>query len=43
LLSFPPRGILRELASKTFVGVHFVDAGTYELAERCPLLVMQRR
>jgi SAM-dependent methyltransferase len=43
LLSFPPRDALAELASKSFAGVRFVDAGTYELAERCPLLVMQRR
>jgi hypothetical protein len=43
LLSFPPRDALAELASKSFAGVRFVDAGTYELADRCPLLVMQRR
>jgi SAM-dependent methyltransferase len=43
VLSFPPRDRLVELASKSFAGVRFVDAGTYELAERCPLLVMQRR
>ncbi|AMN43138.1 class I SAM-dependent methyltransferase [Rhodoplanes sp. Z2-YC6860] len=43
LLSFPPRAPLAELASKSFEGVRFVDAGTYELADCCPLLVMQRR
>jgi SAM-dependent methyltransferase len=42
-LSFPPCGLLAEVASKTFSDIRFVTSGTYELAERCPLLVMERR
>lgn len=41
--SFASRRQLAEAASQTFSGVRFVPSGTYELAERCPLLVMQRR
>jgi SAM-dependent methyltransferase len=42
VLSFPPCGVLAEVASKVFSDIRFVSSGTYELAELCPLMVMER-
>jgi SAM-dependent methyltransferase len=39
---FAPRSKL-EAAATAFAGIHFVPTGTYELAECCPLMVMERR
>jgi hypothetical protein len=33
---------LRETISETFRNVRLVQAGAYPLAERCPLIVMER-
>jgi SAM-dependent methyltransferase len=41
VLSFPTRDVLAGLASRSFRKVGFVDAGTYELADCCPLLIMK--
>jgi SAM-dependent methyltransferase len=40
--SFPTRGQCLAAIPAAFENVHLVAAGTYELAERCPLLVMDR-
>jgi len=40
--SFPTRERLLSVVARGFSGVRFVPSGTYELSERCPLLVMER-
>jgi SAM-dependent methyltransferase len=42
VLSFPPRNVLAQAATTSFADVHYVESGTYEMAELCPLLVMRR-
>jgi hypothetical protein len=42
MVSFPPCGVLSDVASKVFSDIRFVSSGTYEMAELCPLLVMER-
>lgn len=40
--SFPTARAFRAAAPAAFTDIRFIPAGTYELAERCPLLVMER-
>ena len=40
--SFPTRRQLRSIIPRTFANVRMVEAGSYELAERSPLLVMEK-
>jgi hypothetical protein len=40
--SFPTRRQLLSIIPRTFTNVRLVEAGTYELAERSPLLVMEK-
>ena len=40
VISFPGAKELLSLTSEVFPGARLQTAGTYELAERCPLLVM---
>jgi hypothetical protein len=42
IYSFPTREQCLSAIPTTFANVRFVAAGNYELAERCPLLVMER-
>ena len=39
---FPTRDRLLSVISEIFTDSRFVSSGTYELAERCPLLVAQK-
>jgi SAM-dependent methyltransferase len=41
--NFPTRQQVLSTIPSIFANAHFVQVGTYELAERCPLLVMERR
>jgi SAM-dependent methyltransferase len=40
--SFPTRDELRRAVPSSFARAELLDAGNYELAERCPLLVLER-
>jgi SAM-dependent methyltransferase len=42
IYSFPTLAQLRETIPETFRDVHLIQAGTYPLAGRCPLIVMER-
>ena len=39
---FATRGQILEIVPPEFANARFVEAGSYELAERCPLLVLER-
>jgi SAM-dependent methyltransferase len=41
--AFASRQRLMDVASASFLNIRFVPSGTYELAECCPLMVMERR
>jgi len=41
--SYASRQRLADVASMVFTNIRFVPSGTYELAECCPLMVMERR
>lgn len=41
--SFPTREEIRSVTPDSFGSVRFVAVGHYDLAERCPLLIMERR
>jgi hypothetical protein len=43
VFSFPTRDELLAVVPPAFAGAHFVDVGCYELADRCPILVLDRR
>jgi hypothetical protein len=40
--SFASRRQFLEIVPAEFTNARFVDVGSYELAERCPLLVLER-
>jgi SAM-dependent methyltransferase len=42
IFSFPPCHRVAATAAASFVNIRFVPSGTYEMAERCPLMVMER-
>ena len=42
IYSFPTRQQCLSVIPSDFVNMRFVPVGTYELAERCPLLVMEK-
>jgi hypothetical protein len=43
VFSFPAASCVVRLVSAFFDGVTLIESGAYPLAERCPLLVMERR
>jgi hypothetical protein len=43
MYSFPTRKELRAAIPGDFVNVRFVSSGAYDLAERCPIVAMERR
>jgi hypothetical protein len=43
IYGFATRRQMLDIVPAEFVNARFVDVGSYELAERCPLLVLERR
>jgi SAM-dependent methyltransferase len=43
IISFPTRDEILDVVPASFTGACFISSGTYELAERCPVLVMDFR
>jgi hypothetical protein len=43
IYSFPTREELRAVIPGDFVNARFISSGAYDLAERCPIVVMERR
>lgn len=42
IYSFPTRNLFLSVFARGFSGVRFVQSGSYELSERCPILVMEK-
>ena len=43
IYSFPTREELLTVIPNAFVNVRFLSSGDYDLAERCPIVAMERR